>query len=403
MGNDATTDGPTELDSHPRRDELARLVRTAALTAADEQRARFVDGLDELMSEAELSSEDGLVGAFNVLEALKRVEPPVLQGRELLGDLLARGVSLEPAGDAEEAERQARALCWLAAHTYLDALPKLDASLEPDTAARYWSALAQTVRDADERGSPAGRAEALAALAALTQSTTAAAQAECEALGVALTDPTLRHAAVPRYSPAPSSSRPAAPVGATAVSGRLVPVPLGSVGLVLQTVTGLIVIRYLLRFVGRFVLRMERPAEVKVDAAGITLNAKLDVVGRTVGEKQSHIPLDNLASAAIEVRYPRLALYAGLLALAVGTFVGVSLLVDGGRAGSPSLLALGAAVFGVGVVLDLVCASLWPSRRGQTRLLLVPRKGRSVALSTTERGAATAVLQHLAAVAEPGR
>ncbi|MBW2453922.1 MAG: hypothetical protein JRI68_05410 [Deltaproteobacteria bacterium] len=397
MSTDSTTDGQAKLDSHPRRDALARLVRTAALTAADEQRSRFVDGLDELMGEAELASEDGVVGTFNVVEALKRAEPPVLQGRELLAELLARGVALEPPTDAAQAEQQAGALCWLSAHTFLDALPKLGAALEPDAAELFWPALGRVVRDADERGTPAGRAVALAALAVLLESPAPAAQTECEALGDGLNDPTLRRlCARGRRQEEAAAPALAPPGGTTVVSGRLVPAPFGPVGLVVWTVTGLMVIRYLLRFFGRFVLRLERPAEVKMDATGITVAAKLAVVGRTVGERQIHIPLTNLATASIEVRYPRLALYAGLLALATGTFVGVSLFVDGGRAGSPSLLALGAAVFGLGVLCDLVCASLWPSRRGQTRLVLVPRKGRSFALSTTERGAASAVLQRLA-------
>ncbi len=401
MSTDSTTDRHAELDSHPRRDELARLVRTAALAAADEQRLRFVDGLDELMGEAELTSEDGRVGTFNVLEALKRAEPPVLQGRELLAELLARGIALEPATDAGQADQQAGALCWLSAHTFLDALPRLEGALEADVAELYWAALGRVVRDADERGTPAGRAAALAALAALLASPVSAARAECDALGEGLMDATLRRLCDRGQEPEGAPAPLVAPPGdIRVVSGRLVPAPFGPVGLVVWTVTGLMVIRYLLRFFGRFVLRLERTAEVKVDGTGITVAAKLAVVGRTVGERQILIPLANLASAAMEVRYPRLALYVGLLALATGTFIGASLFVDGGRAGSPSLLALGAAVFGLGVVFDLVCASLWPSRRGQTRLVLVPRKGRSLALATTETGAATAVLQRLADLAK---
>ncbi len=394
-------EGHPELDAHPRRDELSSLVRTVALAAADEQRTRLADGLDELMGEAELSIDDGAVGSFNVLKAMQRAEPPVLAGRKLLALLLARGIVLEPPAGAEQAQQVAKALTWLAAHTYLDALSMLDAVLEPALADRLWAALGETVRDADQLGTPAGRAQVLTALAALAHSSSPAARAACDGLASELNDPMLRSLVVrPPASSGRDEAEPAPTTSATAVSGQLIAAPFGPVMLVIWTVTGLMVIRYLLRFMGSVLLRLQRSAEVKVDATGITVATTLAVVGRTIGEKRTHIPRANLAVAAIEVRYPRVALYAGLVALAVGTFLGASLIVDGGRAGSPSLLALGAAVFGIGVVCDLVFASLWPSRQGRTRLIFTPRKGRPIALSTTERGAATAALRQLGGSAE---
>jgi hypothetical protein len=96
-------------------------------------------------------------------------------------------------------------------------------------------------------------------------------------------------------------------------------------------------------------------------------------------------------------------MYAGLLMLAVGTYLGVSLATDGARAGSPFLLAVGAAVFGAGVLCDLVLQSLWRGRRGECLLLLVPRRGAQVALVTGDEQASDRVLRAVAARAAAPR
>jgi hypothetical protein len=165
--------------------------------------------------------------------------------------------------------------------------------------------------------------------------------------------------------------------------------------LLLLCVSGLILPLYLGRFVARVLLRARRPAELRVAEGGVTVASKLEVLGRTVRERQLHIPLGNLADARREVRYPRLAMYAGLGALAIGTYLGVSLVTDALRAGSPSLLAMGAAIFGLGVACDFVMSSLWPTRRGHHRLVVVPRKGRKLALAVEDPNAADRALRSL--------
>jgi hypothetical protein len=376
------------------------LVRTAALSAADERRARFVDGLEELMREAELSLEEGEVGSFNVLKALQRAEPPIAAGRETLSRLLARGVALEPPDDAEEATRLAEALSWLSAHSYLDGLSWLDSELSSEDAERLWTALAGTIRAVDERGAPAGRAEALAAASALAASKSESAQAIASALRRDLGDPLLNAAfGSPVAAPAADSAASSSYTPSTSLRGKLVLPPLGPVALVLWCATGLIVLRYALRFVGNVLLRCKRPTEVRVAGNGVTVSAQLDVMGRTVRKKQTLIPLEGLARAEREVRYPRLPLYAGLIALALGSYVGVMLLTDAARAGSPQLLALGAVVFGVGVVCDLVFSSVWRSRPGRYVLVFVPRKGRVLAVETDDQHGADAALDRLASAA----
>jgi hypothetical protein len=389
---DPTMDSVTDIDEHPRRDDLAKLVRTLASSAADEQRARFVDGLDEVVRELELEGAAVKIEGIDVLKALQRAEPPVASGRRLLGRLLVRGIALEPPAHGEEAERAATGLCWLAAHTYLDALSYLD-ELDDEAAAPLLHALGSTVRQADELGAAKGRAEALVAAAAIAACTLPAARRLRANLSGELSDALL--VGVLQARP-PEGAAPAGDEDELSVAGEMVPAPLGPLGLVMWCVTGLILLRYLWRFVANVILRCKRPAEMKVGQTGVTLSYELSMLGRSLRTRETHIPKGQLAKAIREVRYPSLAWYAGLLALAVGTFVGVSFVTDGARAGSPSLLALGAAIFGVGVLVDLVFSSLLPAKQGRYRVLLVPRRGPTLALSCDDDGAARRALRVLA-------
>ncbi len=423
------------LAEHPRRDDLAGLVRTLALSAADERSGRLGDGLEELMGEVGLSIEDGRIATVNVLEALLRVAELGEQAelseaeREQLTRLLAAGIALTPPEDEAQADRLAAQLCWLAAHTFIDVGWLLDDALGVD-AERLWTALGNLVRSADGHGARRGRAEALVALAALRGSDASAARGGLRVLGEQLRDPALRRLAVmaqplsveavaaasqqgaglppaedegqdgeatlPRHagSDAPASGEPR-------LVGELVAAPLGPFLFALGALSGVLLLLWLLRLIARVVLRSRRPASLTVRAAGITIDSSWDLLGRKLGQRQTHIPFINLARAAREVRYPRLAVYVGLIALALGTFLGVSLFTDGSRAASPSLLAFAAAVFGLGVLFDLLLSRVVPARQGKHRLLFVPRRGPAVALSTDDAVAADAALRALSTRTAP--
>ncbi len=391
-----------EVERHDKRDALARLVRTVALSAADEQRARLGDGLDELLADNGIGEGDGVVGSIDVVKALARAEPPVLAGRMAVALLLARGIALEPPDDEAAATRLAEQLTWLSCHSWVDALWCLDGALDDASAARVWEALATLVEEHDGRGAPKGRSRALAAAAALGASSHPAAVTQQRRLAGALRDPLL--ASLVRAAGTVGSEdtatvpllRPSA-----SLSGELVPVPLGPVGLVLWSLSGLILVRYLLRFVANVILQRKRPADVTIAHDGVTLRSRLCLLGRTIRESDLHIPLANLAKAERQVRYPRLGLYAGLLALALGTYLGTWLVTDGARAGSPSLIGIGALIVASGVAIDFIFSTLLPAGRQKHRLVLVPRSGRAFALSTEDPDAAQRALTCLAPSQRP--
>ncbi|WP_437282507.1 hypothetical protein WME90_18600 [Sorangium sp. So ce375] len=408
-----------ELAGHPHGDDLARVVHTAAFAAADERRTTLEGGLAELVDRAGLSVADAETRFGNVVRALERgtSEGAGSATRVLLATLLARGVALSPPDGPEAEGRVAEALVWLATYTSVDALTALDAALG-ERAAGLWRSIAALVRRADQGALPLlGRAGAIIAAAALRGSTSPDARAEAAALVDEVRDPIVRSllrdalSAVRRPSRAPSASG-AAQEGAGAaggerwapehdggapgrLAGELSSPPRGPVALVLLAATGILLVMHVLQLAGRFLLRYRRPAALEISSKGVTVRSRTELFGRTLRERETYIPVEALLRATREVRYPRLALYAGLVALGLGTYLGVSLLVDGARAGSPELLGMGALVFAFGAALDFGLSHLETATRGRCRVVLVPRKGPGVALAGIERDAADLALGKL--------
>lgn len=376
-----------ELAGHPRGDDLARLVHAVAFACADERRSSLPDGARDAAARLGLSTEDAETPFGNVLTTLERspTEPAGPATRALLSALVARGIALAPPDGAEAERRVVEAIAWISAHTPIDPLTAIDAALG-GKADGLWREAAGLVRRADEGAAPlVGRAGAIVIAAAIGASGSSVARSEAKTLATEVRDPVVRAL----LADARSS-------GAAAAAGELVPAPRGPVALVLMAVTGLLVIVPVLRLLGRLVLRYRCPAEMRVSAKSITVLSKTEVLGRTVRERELVIPVEGLSRVAREVRYPRLAMYTGLFALAIGSYLGVTLFVDGARAGSPDLLGLGALLVAVGVALDFALTNLVPVGRGRCRVVLVPQKGPTLALGRLDPELADSALGRLA-------
>jgi hypothetical protein len=369
---------------------------------ADERRPDLGGGLAEAAALAGLSHEDAETKFGNVLRSLERsdLEGSGAASRMLLAVLLARGVALSPPEGAEAEERVADALLWLATNTQVDALSALDAALGL-RAGGLWQALGAILRRAEAGvggGGKAriGRAGAVVAAAALRQSAAPAARAEVNTLADDVRDPIVRSLLRASAVGARGSDAGTMDAAADPVVGEIVPAPRGAAMLVLLAVTGILPVLRLGRLIGRLVLRYRCPAELRVTARGITVRAKTELLGRTLRERETHIPIESLLRATREIRYPRLGMYAGLFALAIGSYVGVSLFVDGARAGSPELLGFGALIVAVGIALDFVLVNVAGSARGRCRVVIVPRKGPAVAVAAIDPVRADAALGRLA-------
>lgn len=182
------------------------------------------------------------------------------------------------------------------------------------------------------------------------------------------------------------------------LKGELTAPPRGAVATALVALSGLALVAAGVRLVGRLALGHRRPAHLRLSDRGLEISSRSELLGRVLSESETLIPLSNLSSIAREVRFARLGLYAGLLALVVGTYIGVGLLVDGVRVpgGSPSLLGLGLAAIALGIALDYVLAVVVGAARKKCRVVIVPVHGRPLCVEGLDPAATDAVLATVA-------
>jgi hypothetical protein len=160
------------------------------------------------------------------------------------------------------------------------------------------------------------------------------------------------------------------------LEGELGMVPRGPVATTALAVTGILFAIHAVRLVARLALAYKRPAELTVSASGVHIHARTVLLGRTVRERDHVILRSGLVRATREVRFPHLAFYSGLLALALGSYLGVATLIDGARAASPSLLLTGLLIVAAGVLLEMIMGSVQPGAAGRCRVVLLPARGR---------------------------
>ncbi|MEZ4294943.1 MAG: hypothetical protein R3B70_08190 [Polyangiaceae bacterium] len=390
---------PSPLDAltaHARGDDLARLAHTLAFAAFDEKRPVLSDGLGEAMDRLGLTPADMETTAGHAGGALEAGPAARPEGRALLGALLARGVALSPPDGLTAEVHVAEALVWLAAHAGADALPYIDTTL-PGRTDGLWRAVADVIERADDGSLPAiGRAGAIIAAAGLAASPAPATTDLARSVAAKAKDPAVRSLLTgPSVPPGPHD--PPSPVAAGPLSGEMAPGPHDPVALVVLAVTGLLFLARAARLAGRLIIRYRAPAELRVEDSGVTVKTRTELLGRTLRERETHIPRGSLLLVRREMRYPRLPLYAGLFALALGSYFGVSVFVDGVRAGSPDLLGLGALLFAGGVALDFALSHLIPATRGKCRVVVVPRQGRPVTVTDLDPALADAALRKLRA------
>lgn len=317
--------------------------------------------------------------------ALKVLEsgPEDAAERALAGALWAHAIAESRRDDDD---RMARDVLWLGTHTAFDATPLLDRALGED-ADELWEAVAERVkRVLDGRGESLGRGEAIVGAAALSASSSARAHELASDLARTTTDPVLRSILGNAASPTLEGD----------LSGEAQRAPRGVVATTILALTGLLFVIHAVRWIAKIAFAYRSPAKVTLTSEGIRMHTRVELLGRTVNERDLVIPFSNLASVSREVRYPRAGFYAGLLALAVGSLIGVRTFVDGIRSASPSLLAVGVAIVALGIAADFVFGSLLPGTQGFCRIAFVPRTGRTLCVGEVDHARADTVLTSLA-------
>lgn len=367
------------LAKHPRLDALAAFVGELARGASAARAwSGWPDGAGakvEALGLTDVESETD----YGDLRTVLRRGPETEAEATLVQALAAHALASHPPSDDESTMRFASELLWLASETPFDALCLVDRALGEELAEATWSAIAARVRRSDGPGG--ARGEGLLGATALANGASPFARKLAVRLRKELRDPWLR-AALGRDD------------GAT-VDGEMTPGPRSLFATLILGVTGILFFVSGARLFARVALAVKRPATLRIGASGIEIETRTEMLGRTLRERRIRIDRAGLARAAREVRYPRVAFYAGLVALALGSYLGVSLLVDGTRAASPSLLALGLVIVAVGVGIDFALAGLATSVQGKCRLVLVPRRGPAVAIDGLDRDVADRALEAL--------
>jgi|HubBroStandDraft_2_1064218.scaffolds.fasta_scaffold34211_2 hypothetical protein len=386
MGADADHRAFDALSENPRIGDIASLAWAAMASAIDGKPVDAAAQTTERATALNMTREDGATPFGNALELLQR-GPEGAAERALARALAAHALATRPLSATDDYDRTVGDLVWLAARTPFDATGLLDRALSAASLEPFWTAMADRVRRADQGTLPSsGCGEGLVAAVALASSESEFAIKHALQLVAEVHDPKLAYVLAGggiRASAAPAL-------------GEMAPRPRGPLATVLLGVTGIVILVQLVRLVARFALAYRRPAEVSLATDGaVRIRWRTQMLGRTLREHDVRLPRTEIARAVREVRYPALGLYAGLLALVAGSFVGVSTLVDGVRAGSLSVAALGLAAMTLGIALDFALSSLNPGRRGRCRMLVVPRRGSPLCVGSLDLASADGLLARI--------
>ncbi len=355
-----------ELTAHPRLAELAAIAHAVIRAMAEEHRTEPASAAAKSAEEAGLEAGSTKTSFGDAVLVLER-GPEDDAERALACALWAHAIAEHRPKSAEDEDELARDLLWLAAFTPFDATALLDRALGDD-ANDLWTAVASVVKKIDARQAPNGkRAEALVGYAALALSSSSEAQRLAAQVAKEAVDPMLKTLAAGRDAGE-----------TTHFSAQIAPVPRGPIATTALALTGLLFVIHAIGLVARYALALERPAEVRLRESEVEVESKTILLGRTLQEKKTVIPRGELVRAAREVRYPRAAFYTGLLSLAVGSYFGITMLVDGTRSASPSLLLAGLVVVALGIAMDFVLRSIAPGAAGKCRVLFVPKRGPSL-------------------------
>jgi hypothetical protein len=335
-----------------------------------------------------ISAEQAQTPFGNVLSALEH-GPEGPAERQLLGALLALGVARTLPESEPERDTLAADLVWLATHTSIDALACLEAALQ-DRAPAMLEAIAHVARDPEAVAPEFGSAEGLIAAAALASSKSEIAHRARLHLSHSATDPGVWALAAGAVT-----------ANAERLEGEMSTPPLGPVLTVLLTVTFVLFALQLGRLLLRWVLAFRRPASISIGPNGLELNQRTELLGKVLRERSIVVPLGSLVKVTRETRYARLGMYVGLVALVLGSYFGMGLFVDAVRVpgGSASLLGLAVLMMVIGLGLDFTFSNAADTVRGKCRMLVVPRRGRTLCLGSLDPARADAMLATIAEAA----
>jgi hypothetical protein len=377
MTKDGQVDAFEALGKHPRLSDLVALAKPVIAAMADARRSEWPKDGDvrARAEEAKLDADDAKTDYGDAIAVLER-GPEDDAERNLACALFAHVLAESPPKEREEEDKVAGDILWLATSTPFDATRLLDRALG-DQASDLWDGIADRVRriDGHKPAAGLGRGEALLGCAALALSKSSAAEKLALSLSKDLKDPALVRVVMPAAASKPAETR---------IDGEMAMAPRGPIATTALALTGLLFVMHAARILAKLALAYKSPARVTLSRESVRIESHIELLGRTLKQRNVVIGREGLVRAAREVRYPRAAFYAGLLALAVGSYIGVSTFVDGARSASPSLLLTGLLIVAAGIALDFMLGSIRPGAQGMCRVVFVPRKGPAICVGAVD-------------------
>ncbi len=355
------------LREHPHAAALRESVAQACLTSAARRDTQLALGPGAL--QASSWPVDEAQTPYGNVRSVLELGAQSAQEWQLLGGALALWVLEQPEVDAA----LLRNCAWLSAHTGCNVWPFLAREAPP----QLWRCVASEV-------TRWGAAEQLA-LAVVVSQVDEAHFRELEAGWSTKT----HYPAVLACLNAGLAPEP--------LEGELAPPPRRPWLVILQALSGYLLLRWLARALGRWVLGYRARTALTLSASGLELRHVVTLLGKHWRERQQVLPLSEIASIERDVHYQGASLYAGLFALVLGTYVGGGLLVDALRvpSGSPSLLGMGLLLIASGIALDFALTHWGTFRQGRVRLTVRRHSGRGLRLQQLDGERCQRLLQQV--------
>lgn len=269
-------------------------------------------------------------------------------------------------------------LLRLASRTGANPFSLLETHCSPETSDRFREALSEIVKDADGARFPTDILLAQKLLGA-----------ESGLLAKDTGDKALDEQTEP-IQPATSD----ATVGKT-LTGEIVSSPRAKWLTLVLLCTGILFIVALFQLILRVVFMYKRPAQLRVEPGRIRVVCQTMLLGRTLREQSFQFERGSVSRAVREVRFGNAPFYVGVAFLAVGTFLGARIFIDGIRAASPLLLLVGILFVAGAVILDYLFTYYFPTTGGRSRVSIYPYDAKSLSIGFLGRNEADQVLTYL--------
>jgi hypothetical protein len=185
------------------------------------------------------------------------------------------------------------------------------------------------------------------------------------------------------------------------LEGESGPTPRNTLSTALLLLSGVLPLLALVRGLAKLLLGLRRRVTLRLFPHGVAIERHEELCGRTLHDSKKWLAHGALVSLERERRFARAALYGGLLILVAASYLGSSLLAAGiNVGGSRGLVGSGLLVLGLGIVLHYALTQLWGDAFGRARLVIVPRRGRRIAIDGVNPERADAVIERAGRAAQ---